>query len=318
MLEMFLDWKGYPLSNSLCRMKLAPLKKKASCNTTIMTKVRKPRLALLLSLLCAPLGYIYAGYLGRGFVVSLLVLLLFPASVFFIKVHLNITILVLVLALVLLLSAALLVDVYRSAKRHCKEYSVKFYNKWWVYALVYIVYSFVCFPLAQHYTKEYLVQAYKIPAGSMLPTLMIGDHFFVDKRIYNSEAIEHGDLVVFPFPQNPKIDYIKRVIGLPGDEVQIINKELFLNKILQTSPSSVYTDTRILSGSDSPRDNFGPVTVPEDSVFVLGDNRDNSYDSRFWGFVPLDTVKGKLINIYWSWDTDQAKVRWDRIGLEVE
>lgn len=217
----------------------------------------------------------------------------------------------------LLFSLAVLVDVYKLAKRQPPEYNLKFYNKWWVYIIIYVVYAFVLFPLAQNFTKENLIEAYKIPAGSMLPTLMIGDHFFVDKSIYKTQKIAHGDLVIFPFPQKPQTMFIKRVIGLPGDEIEIRNKKLYINNSIQDQSYIKHEDTRILPAKDSPRDNLGPVTVPENSLFVLGDNRDNSYDSRFWGFVPASTVKGKIANIYWSWDKKHSKIRWERIGLRV-
>jgi signal peptidase I len=210
------------------------------------------------------------------------------------------------------------VDAYRSAKAQPVEYKMRFFNAWWFYIVVYLVYSCIFLPLVGSYTKENFVQAYKIPAGSMLPTILIGDHLFVDKRSYKTQDIAHEDLIIFPFPKKPENDYIKRVIGLPGDEIEIRNKQLYLNKVLQKQKFAIYKDQRILPQADSPRDNFGPVTVPEGSVFVLGDNRDNSYDSRFWGFVPIDTVKGKVVNIYWSWDKMSSQVRWERIGLKVD
>ncbi len=282
------------------------------------TKRRKPWLALLLSIFCVPVGYVYAGDPKKGVIVSTLILLLFPASILLTKIALSVAVLACIVLFLLLFSLAILVDVYRSAKGQPMEYKMRFFNTWWMYICVYVVFSLVFFPLAKEYTKENLVQAYKIPAGSMLPTLLIGDHFFVDKRSYKTQKIGHEDLIIFPFPKKPETDYIKRVIGLPGDEVEIRNKQVYLNKIIKKQRFATYTDPGILSQADSPRDNFGPVTVPEDAVFVLGDNRDNSYDSRFWGFVPTDTVKGKVVNIYWSWDRSNSQVRWERIGLKVD
>ncbi len=170
--------------------------------------------------------------------------------------------------------------------------------------------------------RAFLVQAFSIPSGSMLPTLLIGDYLLVNKFIYglrnpftNKVLIpisrpQRGDVVVFIFPQDPSKDYIKRVMGLPGEKVQIINKKLYINDRLLETPQAITTEPEILppphSLTDPGRDNFGPVVVPKDSYFVLGDNRDHSYDSRFWGFVHLDALRGKAMIIYFSWNGDHS------------
>jgi signal peptidase I len=160
----------------------------------------------------------------------------------------------------------------------------------------------------------------------MKNTLQIGDHILVNKFIYGvklpftSTTIipyknpQRGDIVVFKFRQEPKKDFIKRTIGIPGDVIEIRNKELYVNKKRLEQDYAIYTDLHIIPKAMQPRDNLGPVTVPEDSIFVMGDNRDHSYDSRFWGFVDLKDVKGKAFIIYWSWDNDNFGVRWGRIG----
>ncbi|MCJ7617063.1 MAG: signal peptidase I [Desulfobacterales bacterium] len=174
--------------------------------------------------------------------------------------------------------------------------------------------------------RTFIVQAFKIPSGSMKQTLQIGDHILVNKFIYgvklpyfNTTIISYkkpqrGDIIVFKFRQEPEKDFIKRTIGVPGDVIEILNKEVYVNKKRLEQNYAVYTDLHIIPKAMQPRDNFGPVTVPENSLFVMGDNRDHSYDSRFWGFVDLKDVKGKAIIIYWSWDNDNFGVRWSRIG----
>jgi len=176
------------------------------------------------------------------------------------------------------------------------------------------------------FIRTFVVQAFKIPSGSMKPTLLIGDHILVNKFIYGvkipywdktiipiSEP-KRGDIVVFKFPEDPSKDFIKRVIGIPGDVIEIHNKQVYVNhKRVQPDPG-VYTDPAIIPGSLQPRDNFGPITVPPESIFVMGDNRDHSYDSRFWGFVRWDALKGKAFIIYWSWDSEDFDVRWNRIA----
>jgi signal peptidase I len=176
------------------------------------------------------------------------------------------------------------------------------------------------------FIRTFVVQAFKIPSGSMKPTLQIGDHILVNKFIYGvrlpfvgtriipvSEP-EHGDIIVFRYPEDPDKDFIKRVIAIPGDTVEIRNKKIYVNHQPIVADVGVFTDSRILGGDINPRDNLNILTVPSDGYFVMGDNRDNSYDSRFWGFVERKAIKGKAFIIYWSWDSDDFGVRWKRIG----
>lgn len=175
--------------------------------------------------------------------------------------------------------------------------------------------------------RAFLVQAFSIPSGSMEPTLLIGDYLLVNKFIYGIrnpftnkvlipvENPERGDIVVFIYPPDPDKDYIKRVVGIAGDKIHIIDKKLYINDQLVQTPQAVNTDQSLFNNpGDPPRDNFGPAVVPPDCLFVLGDNRDHSYDSRFWGFVPLSELRGKAFIIYWSWNKKNLGVRWDRLG----
>ncbi|MDA8161362.1 MAG: signal peptidase I [Desulfobacteraceae bacterium] len=174
--------------------------------------------------------------------------------------------------------------------------------------------------------RTFVVQAFEIPSGSMIHTLLIGDHLLVNKFIYGvrnpfnnelwikGQSPHRGDIIVFVYPLDPSKDFIKRVIGIGGDTVEIVNKKVYVNgKLFPDPPGVQYTDPRILPASVQPRDNMGPIVVPKDSLFVMGDNRDQSYDSRFWGFVPLKNVKGKALIIYWSWNPDNFKPRFDRM-----
>lgn len=174
------------------------------------------------------------------------------------------------------------------------------------------------------FIRTFVVQAFKIPSGSMLQTLQIGDHILVNKFIYgvklpfiNKTIIpltepEYEDIVVFKYPVDPSKDFIKRVIGVEGDTIEIRNKELYRNgKAVGKNDYAIYTESKKYI---SEGDNLGPIVVPRDSLFVMGDNRDNSHDSRYWGFVPLKSVKGKALIIYWSWNSEKKNVRWSRIG----
>lgn len=176
------------------------------------------------------------------------------------------------------------------------------------------------------FIRTFVVQAYKIPSGSMKPTLQIGDHILVTKFNYGIRipflrstliplgSPKRGDIVVFIYPEDRSKDFIKRLIGLPGDTIEIRDKNILLNGRPWKDTHGVYVDSMIIPEKIQPRDNFGPVTVPPDSLFVMGDNRDESYDSRFWKFVPMQDVLGKALIIYWSWNQEDTSVRFSRIG----
>jgi signal peptidase I len=180
------------------------------------------------------------------------------------------------------------------------------------------------------FIRTFVVQAFKIPSGSMKPTLLIGDHILVNKFIYgvkipflNITLIpiknpKRGDIVVFKFPEDPKKDFIKRVIAVGGDTIQIHNKKVYINDKPVEDPYGTYLDPHCIPGAAQPRDNLGPVTVPPHSLFVMGDNRDHSYDSRFWGFVDLKAIKGKAFIIYWSWNKENTGIRWRRLGHLID
>ena len=173
--------------------------------------------------------------------------------------------------------------------------------------------------------RSFVVQAFKIPSGSMIPTLAIGDHILVNKFVYGVRipffrnqlfavgAPRRGDVVVFIYPQDEDKDFIKRVVGVAGDVVEVRDKRVFVNGEPAHDPFAHY-DTNEQERLVEKRDNFGPFTVPPNYIFVMGDNRDHSYDSRFWGPVSLDKVKGKAFLIYWSWDGGGRWIRWERIG----
>ena len=176
------------------------------------------------------------------------------------------------------------------------------------------------------FIRTFVVQAFKIPSGSMKPTFQIGDHILVSKFIYGIKIPfirntlipfgdpKRGDIVVFIYPEDRSKDFIKRVIGIGGDTIEIRNKKIFLNGVPYSDSYGVYSDNLTFPGSVQPRDNFKPVTVPLGKIFVMGDNRDQSYDSRFWGFVDLKDVMGKAFMIYWSWDNENHTVRWGRLA----
>lgn len=189
------------------------------------------------------------------------------------------------------------------------------------------------------FIRTFAVQAFKIPSASMEDTLLIGDHILVSKFAYGLQVprpamiklmgvtvpffetqlwtswgnVRQGDVVVFRYPGDRSKDYIKRVIGLPGDTVELKNKVVYVNGEKMNDPWGVNKGT--MYGEYSERVfNFGPFKVPEGQVFVMGDNRDRSYDSRYWGTVPINDIKGRAFIIYWSWNKDNHWARFSRIA----
>jgi len=165
--------------------------------------------------------------------------------------------------------------------------------------------------------RTVVVQAFKIPSGSMLPTLQIGDHILVNKFIYWFTDPQRGDIIVFKFPQDEGRDFIKRAIALPGEKVEVRGKQVYVNEKPLQEPYAAHLDRAIQESPFSPRDSFGPVVVPPGQLFMMGDNRDYSMDSRFWGFLDMKKIKGKAFIIYWSWDRDRFRPRWGRIGMLI-
>ena len=173
-------------------------------------------------------------------------------------------------------------------------------------------------------TIVFVVQAFTIPSGSMLQTLQIGDYLLVNKFLYglknpftNAYLIEGsapqvGDVIVFRYPKDPSLDYIKRIVGVPGDILEMRDRQLIRNGQPVNEP---YVQISGLPNRE--RDNFPPLTVPPNKYFVMGDNRDDSADSRVWGFVDRSAIHGKAWRIYWSWE-GLGNIRWNRIGKAVE
>jgi signal peptidase I len=170
------------------------------------------------------------------------------------------------------------------------------------------------------FVRTFVFQAFKIPTGSMKPNLLVGDHLLVNKFAYGPAAfglervllpmrdIRRGDVIVFKYPEDPERDFIKRVIGLPGDAVELRNQTVYVNGTALEESYAHYLfppaeNDEVASGDLRRR--YGPVTVPDDHFFMMGDNRDDSQDSRYWGFLPRSFVKGRALFIYWSFDTPE-------------
>ncbi|NWF92360.1 MAG: signal peptidase I [Syntrophaceae bacterium] len=184
------------------------------------------------------------------------------------------------------------------------------------------------------FIRTFVVQAFKIPSSSMEPTLLVGDHILVNKFIYGVKIPftdiklfqfknpKRGDVIVFVYPKDRSKDFIKRVIGTEGDKVEIIRDKIYINNQVIDDPWGHYSEKSDWLRYLQTVERFGPVVVPKGSLFVLGDNRDNSQDSRFWGFVNTDAVRGKAFIIYFSWDRSAedilGKIRWTRFGKLIK
>ena len=144
----------------------------------------------------------------------------------------------------------------------------------------------------------------------MEPTLLVGDHLIANMKIYKSGKPKRGDIIIFEYPKDPSKDFIKRVIGLEEEKAEIINNKIYINEKLLDDPWGYFEDVGSVKGIPE-LEKFGPAVVPKDSLFVLGDNRNNSQDSRFWGFVNIKKVKGKALYLYWAKNKS-------RIGMELK
>jgi signal peptidase I len=214
---------------------------------------------------------------------------------------------------------------------------------WREYAEAIIIAMILAFTI-----RVFIVQAFKIPSGSMIPSLLIGDHILVNKMAYGIQLPqdcefeisfppmtcyssnlliefdkpERGDVIVFRYPEDEEKDFIKRIVGLPGDHIHIQNKIIYVNgNPLDDKAWTQRIDPGVIDGRITPRDNLDPLTVPPDSYFVMGDNRDQSLDSRFWGYVQMHKIKGRAFLVYWSWKGQGSIsewVRWGRVGKLID
>jgi len=169
--------------------------------------------------------------------------------------------------------------------------------------------------------RTYVVQAFKIPSGSMIPTLLVGDQILVDKLVYLFREPKRGDIMVFKYPEDPSRDFIKRLIGLPGEKLEVRNRIVFINDQPLSEEMYAFHEHPTNYLPIARRDNYGPVVIPEGSYFMMGDNRENSADSRWWGFLDESMIVGRAFMTYWSRDISNMLpigMRWDRFGMIIK
>lgn len=304
-------------------------------NTNHETSPRKAWLAALLNAIAFPLGYFYVGRWQRAlamFAVLPLGFLVFAWTGALGKVYGLAASLVFISAMYVYY----IVDVVRLA-RHEKDYALKPYNRWYYYVVIYLALSFATEAFKPYRGDVYGYDFLRFPSGSMMPTALEGDFVIADTRYYSNHPAQRGDIVAFDYPKDPSVIYAKRIIGLPGDRIQYVNKKIIVNgePVTQTLIDDYvpeYDDHNLLTRKAEQVDNFQysilidnqrpiincEVTIPDGQYFVMGDNRDNSNDSRYWGFVPQDNIKAKILYVWLSYSPYSHTFRTERMGLRLD
>jgi signal peptidase I len=253
------------------------------------TKRRNPIISFLLSIILPSLGHVYNGRPGEGilffvglWLLSFLLLLTGQMSSFS----------GLIALLAITIVGRILVATFAAIEAdRLKEAHLKWYNRWYIYVCAILLVNLAlntAGPFAgRHLSGVAGVRAFRMSASSMVPGLELGDHFIAKLEKYGDRVPRRGDIIIFPLPEDRSKDFIKRVIGLPGERLEIKDKIVFINDKPLQDPWGIYLSNVTFPTNVNPRDNFGPVDVPTGAVFVLGDNRDYSHDSRFWGDVKI-------------------------------
>jgi signal peptidase I len=306
---------------------------------------RKPWLAGLLSLVLPGLGHLYAGQprvAGAAFLLSVASGALVLAAPLFLPQPINVVLALLGLLVVLV---GIPLHAARTAKAAPQTYVLQPYNRWYLYLGLYCISSFLLTPWAYGHTKARLVEAFRIPAASMEPTMQVGDYLYVAKWDDARTDLRRGTLVVFESVEEPGLQVVKRILGLAGDTLAMEAGTLYRNGQPLAEPYTIRLNpgrsedpvqrakmqswqSRYIAGpvADPYRpdlEHWGPVKVPADSLFVLGDNRDASYDSRYYGFIPRSNVLGQPRVVYFSYDSRApaqfpSRVRWSRLGRALQ
>lgn len=278
-------------------------------------KPRKRWVAGLLSLIQPGLGQIYNGQLPKAIIIYALSLVLIPGIIICLNTMFIRVFLIVLVVLVPTYYLWAIIDAIKTAGRFSSEYHPQKYNKVFAYIGIFLLAAILTNALIAT-ARNHFIRAYKFPSTSMEPTVLMGDHILVDRR-EQARNPRRGDLIVFKYPKDESKDFMKRVVAVGGDTIEIRNKQLIVNGYPVKESCIIYVDQLAIPATQSPRDNFGPFDVSVNSFFVLGDNRDRSLDSRFFGVVDKSKIMGTVKSIYWSWDSQQSSVRWERIGKEV-
>jgi signal peptidase I len=275
--------------------------------TVDVEKRRYPIVAFLLSLLLPGLGQVYNGRPIRGLIFSATWLAVVVISGLVGVCYTFSGLAPLALAnfvwfVVVATDAALLSRKFRGIR-------LGWHNRWYSYVGFALMFAPVSYCFLVPPVSILGVRGFWAPSAAMEPTLKVGDHFMARVQPYKSEKPRRRDIVIFPFPEDRSKTFVKRLIGFGGENFEIRNKQVFIDGKPIEEPYKQHIDPRILPGKAVPRDNFGPITIPNGSVFVMGDNRDFSHDSRFWGPVSVGDLEAKGLFIYWANDLSRMGTR---------
>ena len=269
---------------------------------------RKSWVAAGLTLLLPGLGQIYNGHAKKGvlllvlpFVVLLICVLVIATDPY----KLSFPVMVAVLVVCIIYHVGSVLDAFHSARSQGFEYQLKKYNRVYVYFGVYIAF-WICSSIYRSYFRANWFEPYVVPTESMAPTLVIGDRFYADKRPDSLAKIERGEIILYWLPKDPKTNYVKRVVAIAGDKVEVFGKEVRVNGKLIETTEPVEPMNIVIQNSE--------IQIPEGYLFLLGDNQNNSWDSRVHGPVSVGSVVGKPLQIWMSYDSQNKTIRWSRLG----
>lgn len=283
--------------------------------SAIENKLKKPWLAGLLNLLFCGLGQFYCGRPKRGI---LLAVVLYPFIILFWYLFLiPLPTINIALPLVAFCFFFYLVvnDAVNLARKINDSQEPQSFTKWYFYIL-FIGITFFAQGIISTSIKYHFSEPYKIPSKSMEPSIVKGDHIMVEKWFSKREGFHRGDIIIFPFPKDETRAFVKRVVGLPREKLKIENQKIFING-QALDESYAFHSEPVKNEPIYLRDNLDQIVIPEGMLFVLGDNRENSRDSRYFGFIEVSKVMGKVKMLYWSYDNKESQVRWNRIGKLV-
>lgn len=290
-------------------------------------------IAGLFSYLVPGLGQVYNGQATKGLFFNFL-FTLWGGVVFSFIFHMmkqsisriNIAFLFIIMLISVAAHLCIIIEAIKTSQKRKMENGLKPYNRWIIYLVVVAVSLTVDYSLSNA-VKENIIKPFCIPTGSMEPTLLAGDYLLSNQLYFSTHNPARGEVVIMRYPRNEKIVYIKRIIGMPGDTLEIINKKVYINHHEIDEPYIRAMDPEVQFQISVRRDNYGPVIIPSDEYFVMGDYRDNSLDSRAWGTVKRHQIIGKPVFIYWSWDgtvpawnifRKWVSIRLGRIGHIIE
>ena len=304
------DFSQHAINNECqnCGFDLTNVEPIAQDGTAISYKDRRPVIAFILSLIVSGLGQAYNVQPKKGLTLYVTILLLWALLIGVLGGNFY----GMLIAWAIIWGCYLFIsfEALYSARR-IGQVTLKGYNRWYVYAAIALIHGFVVYPLVSSAIKNNLYRAYKIPSGAMRPALIKGDNLIADMKYPGRDEPQREDIIIFEYPKDPSKFFIKRILGLPGEKIEIIGRKIYIDGRLFNDKYGYYETPKESWGSSTGKCAYCSVTVPNDHYFVLGDNRENSQDSRYWGFVPLESIRGKALYFYWAKDKN-------RVGMKLE